>query len=393
MNKIELVKDVYAVGVKDWNIKNFHGYAITLGITYNAYVVKGSEKVALIDTVKEKFTDEYIARVKATTDLDKVDYVICNHVEMDHSGAIPHLMKLLRKDAILVTSMKGKENLEAHYDMNGVNIQVVKTGDILSLGDRNFKFVNTPMLHWPDSMETYLIEDKILFSNDGFGQHYTGEMYFDDRDECVIFDQAAKYYANILQLFDKPANAALNILKDVEINMIAPAHGVIFRKKENIEKILKKYQEWANGVNQNKAVVIYDSMWGATEIMADKVKEAFEDKGVEVIFRSARDHEFSDIAKDILEAKYIAIGSATLNNGLMPNIIRILGYFEGLKPLNKKGFAFGSYGWKGDVLTKVENFFDAVKWEKMAPYCALKYRPKEDGLKGLYDTVYNNIKD
>ena len=252
MNQVMLREGIYYVGAVDWNVRSFHGYSTNRGATYNAYLII-DEKITLIDTVKAPFAGELIKRISEIIDPAKIDYVISNHVEMDHSSGIPAIMEVAKNATIITSAPSGRKGLEAHYGTN-YKYQEVKGGDVLSLGKRSLAFVTTPMLHWPDNMVTYCPEEKILFSNDAFGQHYASSKHFDvevNLDE--VFHEAKKYYANILMPFGKQAAGALEIVKGLDLEIIAPSHGVIWT--EHIQDILKKYEEFAVGDLEDLAVV------------------------------------------------------------------------------------------------------------------------------------------
>lgn len=383
MNGVEIKKGIYWVGVKDWNLVEFHGYSTPHGSTYNSYLIM-DDKITLVDGVKHYMSDENIARIKSLTDLDKLAYIIVNHVEMDHSGNIPVLMKLAPQ-AKIITNNAGKMSLEAHFDTTGWEYEIVKTGDSVSIGQRTLEFMTTPMLHWPDSMMTYVKEDKLLLSNDGFGQHYACDALFaHDVPLDLVYQEAKSYYANILFPFGAQAEKALDTAGSLglDIEMIAPSHGCIWSGKEEVGKILGLYAKWASGENEGKAVVVYDSMWGATAKLAEAVMSVFQDAGIPVVKHCLAVKNVSEVMVDFLDAKYICIGNPTLNNELFPRVAGFMAYMKGLAPKNKKGFAFGSYGWKPGVVKQIQATFDALGWESIAPF-EEKYTPKSDVLEKI----------
>src|SRR3989339_539063 len=279
MNKIEVVKNVYSVGVVDWNIRNFHGYTYTTnrGSSYNAYLII-DKKIALIDTVLGSFSNELIENIKEIIDPAKIDYIIANHVETDHSGALPAIHKLCPKAKVLGTQ-KCKEGLYKNY-YGDWEFQEVKTGDKLSLGKKTLTFLEAPMLHWPDSMFTYMVEDAILLPNDAFGQHYASSKRFDDEiDPCFLMDEAAKYYANILLPFSPLVLRKIDEVQkaNIPIKIIAPSHGIIWRKDPM--KIVNAYVEWAKNTTKKKVVIVYETMWKSTEIMAKQIADGIIDSG------------------------------------------------------------------------------------------------------------------
>ena len=386
MTKIELAPGVHWVGVVDWNLRDFHGYTTPRGGTYNAYLIV-DEKIALVDTVKHGFAGEMIERIKEIVDPSKIDYVVSNHVEMDHSGSLPNIMEIA-SGAELVCTEKGKEGLLRHYGGNW-NFRTVKTGDELKLGKKTLAFITAPMLHWPDSMFSYLKEDKILLSNDGFGQHLASSFRFDENVcsllgyECdTVMDEAAKYYANILMPF---GGIILKKLEEVqklgiEIKMIAPSHGMIWTDPG---KIIDAYIRWSKGESKKKVLIIYDTMWNSTEIMAKEVLRGVSDSGIEVALFHLRRNDWSEIVKDVLEAKAILIGSPTLNNGMFPTVGGFLTYLMGLRPKNKIWATFGSYGWAGGAMKAVNEKLRSAGFEPVESLEA-NFRPDGQDLAKCY---------
>ncbi|MFC1998575.1 FprA family A-type flavoprotein [Chloroflexota bacterium] len=351
MGKVMLTDGIYWVGAIDWNIRNFHGYSTRKGTTYNAYLII-DEKVTLIDTVKAPFYEEMVSRIKEIVPLDKIDYVIANHAEMDHSGSLPMIMR----DAVnaeLVTLQKfGEANLRKNLHLD-CEMTTVKEGDELKLGKRTLTFVPTPMLHWPDSMCTYVPGDNLLFSMDAFGQHIASSQRFDDELGLdIIMPEAAKYYANILMLFNDLIVKAVDKLSGIKIDMIAPSHGIVWRS--HLNAIVNAYTSWGKGEAKNKVVIAYDTMWASTEKMARAMAEGIRGEGVEVKLYNLTQTCKSDVIKEVLDAKAVLIGSPTLNNGMFPTVAAFLCYLKGLKPKNKIGAAFGSYGWAGGAVKQAQ---------------------------------------
>ena len=353
---VEIAKNIYWVGVIDWSLRNFHGYETSRGSTYNAYLIL-DEKVTLIDTAKINFADEIISRISSVIEPEKIDVIISSHVEPDHSGALKKIAELAPDAEIFTTSPNGLKGLTARY--GNLNYKAVKAGDKISIGERTLHFVPTPMLHWPDSMVTYCPEEKILFSNDAFGEHLATSMRFDDENNLeIILAEAKKYYANILMPFGKQAQVALKALGDLEIKMIATGHGVIWRK--NISKILDCYKYWSSDEVENRAVVVFDSMWHSTEIIAQSITESFAKKNIPAAYYDLKFTPLSDIVTDVFKSKYLIVGSPTINNQMMPTVAQFLNYIKGLRPLNHQGFAFGSYGWGGQSIAQVEDELKAA---------------------------------
>ncbi len=378
MKPIEITKGIYWLGVIDWNIRDFHGYSTYQGTTYNSYLIM-DEKITLIDAVKKEFADELLSNISQIVDPKKIDYVISNHTEMDHSGGLPRVMHKIGEDKLLFCSKMGHKNLSKHFPQKW-NYQPVENGGELSLGKRTLTFLETRMLHWPDSMFTYVKEDRLLFSSDAFGQHYAGLERFDDQMGDAIMPHARKYFANILLLYSPL------ILKLVEkvtemglpIDMICPDHGILWRKDPS--KIINAYVEWSTQKPKRKAVVVYDTMWHSTETMGKAIVAALGEEGVDARLMHLRNCHRSDIMTEILDAGAIIVGSPTLNNGLFPTVSDFLTYMKGLKPLNKLGAAFGSYGWSGEAAKLVTKELEQMKFDIIDPGVRIQYVPDDKSL-------------
>lgn len=379
MEKIEIKPDIFWVGGIDWDIRNFHGYSTNRGTTYNSYLIN-DEKITLVDTIKPKFKGEMLSRIKEIIDPKKIDYIISNHVEMDHSGSLPEIAKIC-PNAKIITSTRGEKGLNKHYKDN-LNLKVVDSGESLNIGKRNLTFVHIPMVHWPDSMVTYVKKDKLLLSNDSFGQHIASQERFDHELEWgVLKEEAAKYYANIVMPYGSQVEKALSSIQDLEINMIAPSHGIIW--KTHIDKIVNEYKKWAKYESEQKALIIYDSMWGSTEIIANVLREGINEIGINVSIRNLKNTHISDIISEVLTTKLILLGSPTLNNGLLPTMGGFLSYMKGLRPKNKIGFVFGSYGWGGQAVGEIEKIIRDLSWDIPIQNININYIPTEDDLKNI----------
>lgn len=386
MKPLEVKKDIYWVGGIDWDLRNFHGYLTQRGSTYNSYLIM-DEKIVLVDTVKEYLYDEFLKRIKAITDPSKIDYIICNHVEMDHSGSLPKILKEC-PNATVITSPNGEKGLNMHYKVDWP-LKVVNTGDSVSIGKRSLQFVLTQMVHWPDSMATYIPEEKLLLPNDAFGQHIASSERFDDElGWDIVKEEAAKYYANIVMPYGKQVEKALEAVSSLEVDMIAPSHGVIWRK--HIKDIVGLYSKWCKNETEDKAVVVYDSMWHSTEKIAHKIVEAFEDKGIEASLEDLKVIHISDIITKILTAKYICVGSPTLNNGILPTVSAFLTYMKGLAPKGRVGLAFGSYGWGGQSIDEVQKALESCGFDMMEKI-KVQYVPEEDELERIKENVRGGI--
>ncbi|RLF53232.1 MAG: FprA family A-type flavoprotein [Thermoplasmata archaeon] len=379
MNKVEIKPDIYWVGGIDWDIRNFHGYSTNRGTTYNAYLII-DKKITLVDTVKHYLYDEMMDRIKAVIDPSKIDYIVSNHVEMDHSGSLPRLLEIV-KNAKVITSTRGEKGLLRHYKKN-LNLKVVESGDTISIGKRTLHFVHIPMVHWPDSMVTYIPSDKLLLPNDAFGQHIASSERFDDEIEWgILKEEAAKYYANIVMPFGDQVKKALDVVSTLEIDMIAPGHGIIWRS--HIPEILKEYKRWANYESTGRAVIIYDSMWGSTEKIAKKLAEGIAEVGIPVNIRNLKTCHISDVITDVQDSKLVLIGSPTLNNGMLPSVGGFLTYLKGLKPRNRVGFVFGSYGWGGQAVKEIQKILESLSWDLPFDSVNINYIPDEDELNNL----------
>ena len=388
LNAIEISPKVWWVGGIDWNERLFHGYTTERGITYNAYLIM-DEKITLIDTCKATFADELVQRISQVVDPAKIDVVITNHVEMDHSGSLPVIHKIAPNAEIYASAGAGVNELRAHF---GIEATPVKTGDTLCIGERTLSFVTTPMVHWPDNMVTYTDVDKILFSNDAFGQHFATTKRFDDEnDMCEVMKQAKKYYANIVWPYGMQAGRALAAVKGLELKMIAPSHGCIWRS--HIDEIIAKYEEWTTYQTQEKAVVVFDSMWHSTESMAREICDAFIAEGISAQLIDVKSTHISDIMLYMCDAKYVAVGSPTLNSNMLPTVASFLTYMRGLSPKNEQriGLAFGSYGWAPLGPKQVYAELENAKFQLPVPVVAQQWVPSEENLAELQGTVRKMI--
>ena len=389
----EIREDIYWVGGIDWDIRNFHGYLTQRGTTYNAYLIL-DKKVVLVDTVKHYLFDEMLDRIGKIINPGKIDYILSNHVEMDHSGSISKILEL-SPNAKVITSTQGEKGLRRHYKKEW-NFNVVKSGDTLSIGKRTLNFYHTPMVHWPDSMVTYIPEEKILLSNDAFGQHVASSERFDDEIGWEILrEEAAKYYGNIVMPYGDQVKKALGSLSQLNIDLICTGHGLIWRSY--ISKILEEYTKWANYDTKDKALIVYDSMWGSTEKIAYALQEGIGNVGLPVTMRNLKTNHISDIITDVTYSKLILIGSPTLNNGMLPSMGAFINYIKGLKPRKRIGFAFGSFGWGGQAVREIEGIMQELKWDIPKESISFKYIPDNDELesakeigKSLGEYVINN---
>jgi len=381
----KITENIYAVGVVDWNVRAFHGhtYVTDRGSTYNAYLIV-DDKITLIDTVYGPFSKELLANIKEVIDPAKIDYIVANHVETDHSGALPEVLKASPKAKVYGTA-KCKEGLEKYYQIP-LNFQVVKTGDKLPLGKRTLSFIEAPMIHWPDSMFTYSIEDQILFPNDAFGQHYaTNKTFTDEVDECSLWEEASKYYANILWPLGMMIEKKINEVKqmNIPIKVIAPSHGLIWRKEPM--KIVEAYLRWAQNTTKKKVIVFYETMWRSTEKMALKILEGITSQGVEARLYDVTQVDRTTLIDDLLEAKGFVVGSSTHDNEMLPSIAGFLYFLKGLKPKNRIAAAFGSYGWGGGAVKNIEDELKSAGVELAVPSLQFKFTPTPEELKQCFE--------
>jgi flavorubredoxin len=379
---INVKNNVYWVGKIDWELRKFHGdeYSTHRGSTFNSYLIK-EEKIALIETVWAPFSKEFVAQLTDKINLKKIDYVIANHAESDHSGAMPELMRHIPDTPIYCTK-NGVKSLKGHYHQDW-NFKIVKTGDRLSLGKKELIFIEAPMLHWPDTMFCYLTEDNILFSNDAFGQHYASEYMFNDLvDQTELFTECIKYYANILTPFSplviKKINEVLSF--NLPLDIICTSHGVIWRDKP--EQIVEKYLEWANAYQENQITIIYDTMWNGTRVMAEKIVGGIKDVDKEVnvkLFNIAKSDK-NDVVTEIFKSKAILVGSPTINRGILVSVAGILEEIKGLKFQNKKAAAFGCYGWSGESLKIINSGLEESGFSIIDEGLRAMWNPDEESI-------------
>jgi flavorubredoxin len=379
MGPVQIKDNIYWVGVLDWDIRDFHGYSIPKGTTYNSYLVI-DEKITLFDGVKKPFKNQLIESISKIVDPKRIDYLVVNHVEMDHSGSIPEIVDLIEPEKVVCSPM-GKKTLIDHFNPRDWPFHVVETGDQLKLGKKTVSFLETRMLHWPDSMMSYLTEDKILFSSDAFGQHWaTSERFDDEVGAGELFAHAAKYYANILLLYSPLVQKLIAKFAEagIEPAMIAPDHGIIWRK--DVAGIVSAYGKWSRQESLKKALIIYDTMWEATGQMAIAIGEGLRQEGFDFKLFNLKYNHRSDIMTEVLDAGALLIGSATINNGIMPALADMLTYMKGLKPHGKVGAAFGSYGWSGEAVKHISETMREMGITLVGEGLRVKYTPKKEDL-------------
>ncbi len=380
---VQVTEDVWWVGAIDWNIRDFHGYRTGRGSTYNAYLVL-ADKITLIDTVKAPFREEMMERIASVVDPGKIEYIVSNHSEMDHSGSLPQVIAAVNPKKVFA-SVVGAKTLAELFPNPG-EITPVKDGETFSLGNRTLTFLETRMLHWPDSMFTYLNEEQLLFSQDAFGMHYASlERFADGCDPAVLAYEAATYYANILLPYSLQVLKLIEKVKSAKLSfkIIAPDHGPIWRKET--DAIIGRYAEWAAQKPEGRAVVVYATMWHSTERMARAISEGLAAGGLRVKVMSMDEVHRSDVMYELLCAGAVAVGSPTLNNHMLPNMADILTYMRGLKPRNMIAAAFGSYGWSGEAVREIEEVLTEMKLEKTGEGIRVKNVPDAEALSRCYE--------
>ena len=380
---VQVTEDVWWVGAIDWNIRDFHGYRTGRGSTYNAYLVL-ADKITLIDTVKAPFREEMMERIASVVDPGKIEYIVSNHSEMDHSGSLPQVIAAVNPKKVFA-SVVGAKTLAELFPNPG-EITPVKDGETFSLGNRTLTFLETRMLHWPDSMFTYLNEEQLLFSQDAFGMHYASlERFADGCDPAALAYEAATYYANILLPYSPQVLKLIEKVKSAKLSfkIIAPDHGPIWRKET--DAIIGRYAEWAAQKPEGRAVVVYATMWHSTERMARAISEGLAAGGLRVKVMSMDEVHRSDVMYELLCAGAVAVGSPTLNNHMLPNMADILTYMRGLKPRNMIAAAFGSYGWSGEAVREIEEVLTEMKLEKTGEGIRVKNVPDAEALSRCYD--------
>lgn len=374
------------VGKIDWELRKFHGEELSTfrGSSYNSYLIK-DDKIALIDTVWTPFDNEFVKKLSNEIDLNKIDYIIANHAEMDHSGALKALMDYIPEKPIYCTQ-NGVKSLKGHYYKDW-NFIPVKTGDKISLGKKELIFIEARMLHWPDSMFCYLTGDNILFSNDAFGQHFASELMFNDLvDEHELYEEAIKYYANILTPFGNFVEQKINeiLALKLPVNMICPSHGIIWRK--NPLQIVEKYMQWAKAYQENQITIVYDTMWNGTRQIAETIIDGIKSKNKEInikLYNSAR-HDINTIITEIFKSKAFLIGSPTINKGILISTAALLEFIKGLSFKNKKAAAFGSYGWSGESVKIITEQLSEAGMDVIDEGIKIQWHPTSEDLNKIY---------
>lgn len=377
---IKITDSVYWVGAIDWGVRNFHGYTTACGTTYNAYLIM-ADKPTLVDTVKKGFEAEMFARIASVIDPQKIEYIVSNHSEPDHSGSLAEAIERTNPEKVFA-SVIGVQTLKKHYTL-GIELTPVSTGESLSLGNKTLQFTETKMIHWPDSMISYLKEEHLLFSQDAFGMHLASTERFDDELSWDLLQtQAADYYANIVTLYSSQVQKLLQLVAESQLKfeIVAPDHGPIWRTHKGIEKIVELYDQWSKRQVKNKIVIVYDTMWKSTEKMARAVEEGAKSHGAHVIVLPLTANDRSAVAKEMLDAAAIIVGTPTLNNNIFPSLADALTYVKGLKFKTPIGAVFGSYGWSGEGTKQAVEYLSGMGCEVLGEVKCV-YVPDEEVLK------------
>lgn len=370
----QLKPGIHWVGYVDWNVRDFHDFDTPRGATYNSYLIQ-DEKNVVIDAVKGPFVEFFLRNLSQKVPLEKIDYIVCNHAELDHSGGLPEVMSRL-PHATLLCNAKCRDALASFFPIGNWNIRIVSPEDKIPIGTRSLKFLDTPMVHWPESMFTYVPEEKLLFSMDAFGQHLAGNLRFDEQWKLEdIMHEAKTYYANIVTPYGKQVLKTLDAAAAFPIEMIAPSHGMIW--KRHLPDILEAYKNWASGTFTKKVLILYDSMWGSTERMGEEILHGASKTGdpVEVHLMHVRKTSGTDIAAEMLDASCVALGSATLHGQIMPQMSALLTYFKGLRFREKTAFAFGSSGWGIGAPEHLQKSIEELRWTPITEPIRARNRP------------------
>lgn len=378
-NAVKLTDRVYWVGAIDWAVRNFHGYQTSRGTTYNAFLIL-DDRITLVDTVKKPFFAEMMSRISSVIDPGKIDYIISNHSEMDHTGALPETIEAVRPEKVFASFM-GEKTLQKHFHWGPDVVSAVRTGDSIELGKTTMNFIETRMLHWPDSMVSYLSGERVLFTQDGFGMHLASTERFDDELPLHVLDEEAeKYFANILMPFSPLVTKLMKQLEelDLDVGLLCPDHGPVWRT--HIGRILGKWSEWAEQPPSPKAVIVYDTMWKSTATLADAICNGLSSKGISVRVMPLGSSHMSDVATETINAAALVVGSPTINGQVFPTVAACMTYLGSLKPRNMVGAAFGSYGWSGEAPGKLEAMLENLSLPIAAEPLRVQYVPDEEAL-------------
>ena len=389
---VELAPGIRWVGVEDWHRRVFDALMpLPYGTSYNSYLVTGSEKVAVIDTVNPGFEQELLAKVSSIVPVERIDYLIMNHAEPDHAGNIPRVLDAA-PNARLLTTAKGADLAEALYRVPENRRLVVKEGDTISLGGKTLKFIEAPWLHWPETMFTYAMEDKALFSCDFFGSHIASDRLFDDEVGDILIPEAKRYYADIMMPFTRMVAGGLNKVASLDVKIIGPSHGPVHR---NPQHIITAYEKWCRGRLEPKVVIAFLSMWGSTKKLAEPLINAISQEGVEAVPYDLSVADTSHIARDLVDASAIVLGAPTVLGGLHPVAAYALMLVKALRPRLKMAAYFGSYGWSGGAANQAKSLLEPAGMEIIGAL-EIKGTPGEKELQSAVElghTVAQRVKE
>jgi flavorubredoxin len=378
-NVLKIAENVYWVGTRDWNRRLFDALIpLPKGTSYNAYLVMGRGGKALIDTVNPGFERELEEKIRSLANPEELDYIVMNHAEPDHAGAIPHVMKIASR-AKLITTGKGAKMAQIYYHVPPERIMVVSDGETISLGDKTLRFIEAPMLHWPETMFTYLEEDKVLFPCDFFGSHLAGGVYSDEVEDLLV--HAQRYWGEIMMPFRAMAQKALEKIAGLEIRVIAPSHGPLHRKPE---LILNAYRKWAAGETRSRAVIAYVSMWNSTDAMVKQMAETLANEGIEVVFHNLALTDIGDLAKDLVDSRAIVLGAPTVLGGAHPLAVYAAYLFKALRPPTKFAVLLSSYGWGGGAIKQIQEMLAGFKIDVVGAL-EINGPPTEENMRQIVD--------
>lgn len=385
MQPVEIKKDIFWVGFVDYDHRDFHGYSRSPdGSTYNAYLIK-DEKNVLLDTVASGCEGTLLCRLAQVLEPEKIDYIVCNHMELDHAGALEAIIERCKPEKIFV-SQTGLKSMAGYFDCKNWPVQAVKSGDSINIGKRTIVFQETRMLHWPDSMVSYIPEDKLLISNDIFGQNIASSARFVDEfaDDGEYARRVKEYYFNIVLPYSPMVLKTLPVVEKLDIDMIAPDHGLIHRGEKSVRNIIDMYRSMAEQKPQQRALVFYDTMWQSTETMAYAICSGLEENGVPTRIMSVKQNHHSAVMTELADCGAVIAGSPTHNNTVLPLIAAQLTYMKGLRPLNRIGGAFGSFGWSGEGPKYLHEQLAGMNMEMPAEPVKCNWRPDHEALKACH---------
>jgi len=384
MQSVKVSDGIHWVGAVDWNLRDFHGFETPNGTTYNAYLVVGEDKIALVDTVKLAFVPELLERIVEVVPLDKIDYVVVNHVEPDHNGGLVAVMGAMPQAKVVASAGGVKGIAGYHGEQIAAQVSAVGADDVIDLGGKTLRFQPMPMVHWPDSMFTYCAESRTLMPNDAFGQHLaTSERFADEIDLKLAVEELAIYYANILTPVATAVGKSIGkvIEKGWVCDVIAPSHGVIWRHDE-IPTVFDAYDRFIAEDTFDKLVIVYSTMWGSTDILAREIADGAGAEGVDVMLFDLAISPHAHITRELMDARALLVGSPTLHHGMLYRVAGMLQYLQGIKLKNKIAGAFGSYGWSSGATKQMTGRLEEIGFELPFPDFTCKYKPSAEDIAG-----------